>query len=473
MARAVIKHLISKAAVLIFLIAISAARTRAQQTPASLQRKVNITVTNIRFDSLLSLVSKHTGVKFAVNTHKFPPSKIIRVRKGVQPITTLLDNIREHTGIWYTVVGSHVIFVDNPPRKKEPVTAPATTTAAKYPAIPVKRIADTVFRIALQPLATVQYRPDTIPDSSGLAFPSFGIKLKKTRKVTADTSATGWLNISLLRLPSLFSLGLYRNDTMYRQLSAHRSLVIAGWYDTTKQQPPPPSPATAAKNTAARIVAARQHTERKPTLLQRTGDFIKEALTVPYRPSTNDTRSENSDAATFALAPFIRTGVYADETFYVNPTLHLGLPFLYGVLTWSSNLNKSLVRYGAGTSVRLADNWRMHLQVTTGSLNLNATDHDTLGTALPLETKSNYLKAALLADKRVGKQFRLLAGVTFNQLSSTYYFRNNPVAPGDRDYPRFANLQPPGPPYGNNNENNKRQWIGFYLGIFYQLDFLK
>src|SRR5687768_4600770 len=88
----------------------------AQQGAINLQRTVEIPANAIQLDSLLHLIKRQSGVKFSINTRKIRPTKIIRLKKYRQPIAGVLQEIKQNTGVYYAVLGDHIILLDNPPR---------------------------------------------------------------------------------------------------------------------------------------------------------------------------------------------------------------------------------------------------------------------------------------------------------------------------------------------------------------------
>lgn len=115
----------------LFIPIVTATLCSAQQSRINGQQKIVLPATQIRFDSLLSIVSRQAGVKFSLNTSKFPPSRVIHLPKGPMLVAQLLSAIRDDTGIYYTVLGGHIIFVDNPPRKSHPQPAKKESAGRK------------------------------------------------------------------------------------------------------------------------------------------------------------------------------------------------------------------------------------------------------------------------------------------------------------------------------------------------------
>jgi hypothetical protein len=89
-----------------------------QNIPAvNMKTRVKITGKFIRFDSLVEKISKQTAVKFSFNTNKVAPGKIIELKPGEQTLEEILLQIKTRTGIYYRIVGSHIILLDKQPAK--------------------------------------------------------------------------------------------------------------------------------------------------------------------------------------------------------------------------------------------------------------------------------------------------------------------------------------------------------------------
>ncbi len=327
----------------------------AQEATVKLQEEVTIPVADMRLDALLTLVSKQQGIRFSVNTRKFPTSRTVHVKKGTQSLLRLLTELREHTGIDYRVLGGHIIFVDAPPLI---VTKKAPVVIKRERVIPPARFVI----IPVSPVTTKQ---------AGVIFPA---------------------------------------------------------------------PDTVKKNTG----------------------YFWPLITAP---PAGAKRSESA----FALKPYAAAGMVADESFYVNPTIHVGVPFLYLVGSWSTNFSFSMLRYGAGTSIRLSDNWRLHLQGTTGRMEAN---YDSLA-FLQKTVKAQLHKLSLAGEKQIGDHWRLQFGVALNSLQTTYYTEGKPRALGKQESEALANVKYFKPPYTISNNfspdasRSNKLWIGFQAGIFY------
>ena len=100
----------------------------------NLKQEVRLLKHEWPLDALLQQVTNQTGVRFSINTRKFPSSRKLRIKSLKQPVDALLAEIRNTTGIAYTQVGTHIILLDQLPAKK-PISA---TTKKPVPVNPPK-----------------------------------------------------------------------------------------------------------------------------------------------------------------------------------------------------------------------------------------------------------------------------------------------------------------------------------------------
>ncbi|NLR77896.1 hypothetical protein [Chitinophaga eiseniae] len=443
--------------IIVVLIALVVASPANAQRKVNLQKQVVLPGTALRFDSLLGIISRQTGARFSLNTRKFPPGRIIRVGSGTRSMAKLLAEIRQYTGIYYTILGEHIIFIDNPPPGAKPAPAhPVTKMTAKTKA-PAPLI--TPWRQQLHTLPP-RYPSPAIPTNFDTAI----------RLFMADTAWT------LSKKDTAFS-------RLYPPADSSRQLTLTGgwswrpgWHwkkgnDSSQYMPViVPGKDTAADKTKPPITdKARATATGKTSALQ---SWLQETFASRYQRPAAMKGNGSSERRPFAF--LLNAGVSADEMNYVNPTVQLGFPFLYGIGSWSSDFSNSSLRWGAGTSIRLSDDWRLHLQGTTGQLKQS---WDTM--TLVSTMKTQHLKLALIAEKKLGHHFSLQGGLSFNRMVMRYYDFNGKFQaldkPGMEAMNAFFTL--PKPPYtlsdNYGSNGNVKTWIGFQLGIFYNMNLPK
>lgn len=454
----------------------------AQTAKVNLHKEVNIPAADMQLDELLHLVSKQAGIRFSVNTRKFPGSTVIHVKKGRQPLSRLLGDLRASTGMGYRALESHIIFVDAP----APVVTkrtPATTVVQAKVTAPARFV-----NIPVSPLLTRQAAPlsgSTLhkADTSCLTgpllintFPTFGAGKPDTGRLILLTGPS-LINVSsrlspgktdtghlmLLTEPSLINTSSTLRDTVSRIIKRDSVIGISPGFHLGLRIPGNVRDTAATKP----VIVSRPRKSFAAALLER----LRSA--GGYTPLASGTKNSGP---LFSFKPYAAAGLVADESFYVNPTIQAGLPFLYVIGSWSTNFSFSMLRYGAGTSVRLSDNWRLHAQVTTGRM--EAAGYDSLG-FIPVTVKAQLHKLSLVAEKQIGYHWRLQFGAALNSLQTTYY-RNGKQAPLTKEENEaLASIKYFKPPYTISNNfspdasRSNKLWIGFQAGIFYRFNFYK
>ncbi|MCW3465241.1 hypothetical protein [Chitinophaga nivalis] len=513
--------------------------TYAQQNNG-LQKKILPAAANIRFDSLLLQITRHTGVRFSVNTRKFPPSKIIHVKKEWQSVSQLLEEIKTYTGSSYTLIGSHVVFVDQPLR--QPIPVAVKPAGNPTPAVVKNKVLPVVSKTTIRSLPSMQ--PITRPDTPVLIISvadTIPILVKRRDSIPAfrdSVLAIGRRRDSVNRFwDSVLVIGRRRDsvnrfwdsvpvfgrrhtprntagwewslpgwerdrwwsftgnsdDTRYRGFAglgyAHAGLtwpsfrfrggflsdssrkhrMITFGSDTLHKEPVDAATASdqqqAAKknNQALQQKPALKTTERKSIFA-----FLKRPEGGPYRHTTINTRGA-------WRKPFIKAGVAGSESFYVSPELQAGIPLLYGIINYSTNFQLSFVRYGAGTSIRLSDDWRLQLMATTGRMERS---FDTAG-IYDRKVKIELHKLAFMTEKKTNGPFVFQFGVSFNLMHTIYYRYGMLSAPyvsewdADRKYHFFKPPYYIGPSYTGGDQRTIKMWLGIQAGVFYRLNLSK
>lgn len=370
-----------------FAMLITTATVSAQTAKVNLQKDIVIPAADMRLDTLLSIISKQAGIRFSVNTGRFPTSRTVHVGKGRQSLSSLLTGLREHTGIGYRVLESHIILVDAP--------VPVTT----------KKVVATVTPAKVRSSAKV------IPPACFVATPIAVLPIKKAAPV--------------LVTPALINT--------YPALEARKG------------------------DTATFSVSVAK----------------KDSVIEDYIPVADGIKKKGNG---FSFSPYGASGMVADESFYINPTFQAGLPFLYVIGSWSTNFSFSMLRYGAGTSVRVSEDWRLHLQGTTGKMQVSS--YDTIERSSKV-IKEQLYKLSLVAEKELNNHWRLQFGTVLNSLQTTYYAGDQPQPLNREESAALADIKYFKPPYTIRNtfspesSSNNKLWIGFQIGLFYRINFFK
>lgn len=553
----VIKYI---AALLIPIVAASVCS--AQQNRINLRQKIILPAKQIRLDSLLSIVSHQTGARFSLNTSKFPPSRIIHVPKGPMPVAQLLTVIKEDTGIFYTVLGGHIIFIDNPPRKPNPL--PAKKYLAKKEPVRKNTSEKSLAKQAittrpalwdLQSIPTIYFVADTLVTSGTVIPPDSGRLVSgavippDTIRKTDSVFVWGGLRDTIRKTDSLKAglAGNLKRDSIKKEDTLRIAFASGNRYNAIKTTGARlisySTPADAAHNRLLRFSSWQLDSSMLWGWGSGTGDTLRNKIIAitgkdsanntqlqPANDATNqmlkvatDNKVKNTEIVTASASPLditiqqstttIRTslvksilqntfsnryqkpggqgvrrsgeqgpfsfllnlGVTGDESYYVNPTIQIGLPFLYGIASASTNFNLAGFRVGAGIAARISEDWRIHLQMTTGKQLQNfsyGSSVDTIGEHISGSVNMRLMKFSLVAERKLGEHFRLQAGLVFNSQRLQYRADSNTVYTPQMVYQRINIIHAPytiSDTY--NGYRNTKTWIGFQLGIFYNINF--
>lgn len=491
------------------MVAMAAIPVCAQQG-VDLQQQVKLPASPMRLDSLLSIVSRQGKVKFSLNTRKFPPSTIIPVRKGVRDIAGVLADIRKRTGIYYTILGTHIIFIDNPPVARggrKPVPTGDEQGSAVQPQKAVLHREKVLHqKPAIQQIAALpQNVPQYLYPIKSIYIPADCVRYVINR-----------MNDTLRKQPP------QQVDSVRLKENYVRSFIFPGiyerppdsvWYGVPgrergygyRQAPRLRGDESFAMTRAPRLrrdkkewrlfgrkedttVVIRQaglsaaDTTTKPSLSSPTSSETSKTLSGSNTPERHPRerrartyRYRNVGGPKEPLSFFVSPGMVVGETFYANPTVQLGVPFLYGIVSYSTDFRIGALRYGAGTSIRLNDDWRMLLTATTGSMQSASTD---TGSAR-LKVKARLHMITLAAGKDLGGGLRLQAGISVNMLKNEFFQDDVPSPLNMSETEAHRRLKMIRPPYTLSNNYSpdaavsNKLWIGIQAGIFYYLPFHK
>ncbi|NML40525.1 hypothetical protein HHL17_25235 [Chitinophaga sp. G-6-1-13] len=481
----------------------------SQSSAVDLRKNITIPAGEMPLDKLLNAVGQQTGARFSLNTRKFPPSRLIHIHKKIQPLGVLLEDIQQQTGISYRLLGGHVIFVDAPPvRQAVPVVAPSKPAAAvkqqatsrktaatsrnnkqaadqtgnnpataALPQVPVLKV-DSV--VAHQPSPdSVIIRPDTLKTAIAA----------KRKDSLLQRQDSGLLNLSLRKSPEgqkeknrwgIGNIGFPgKGEGIFPPLdtSTKKEAAPPLTAEAIRKQPAATNPQQ--KTTTASEATATQHagitannTRNKGIGNKREHSFF---LTNWFRRSNSSFTGirNSSDGPRPGLIPFVSAGVTLEESFIINGHLQAGMPFLYGIASWGTGGGASGLRYGAGTSVRLGEDWRIHFQGTTGRMQF---DYDS-SIFVQKQIRMQWHKLALIGERRLNDHFGVQGGISLNILNSEYYTFNEPTPLGRReeealkDVRYFKPLYTISDNFSTSEPQNRKMWIGIQLGVFYRLDF--
>jgi hypothetical protein len=181
----------------------------------------------------------------------------------------------------------------------------------------------------------------------------------------------------------------------------------------------------------------------------------------------------------------VRAGFMADESLYLNPGLQAGLPFLYGIVMWSTNFKASGFRYGAGLSMRLSEDLRLHVTFTTGNFSKSFRYYtlDSIGQQVidsqgrKLMVQMRLHKIGMILEKPLGDKWMLQFGPVLNIMSTKYSLNGTAFLPVPRlseadlndRFPFFEPLYTIKNTYSSTSSQNTKLWVGLQLAVFYSI----
>lgn len=474
----------------------------SQSSAVNLQKNITISAGEMPLDKLLKAVGQQTGARFSLNTRKFPPSRLIQIHKKTQPLGALLEDIREQTGISYRLLGGHVIFVDAPPVKQAAATSKPTASTIRRQAVSGKttrtarnnaQAPNQMKQVAVAPATALQTVPAPSPDSAKHAPDSLTITPDTLKAVISlqQKRDTGLLNLSLKKSPEgqkekkgwgIVNIGFPRGNEKGITLSdtsVKKEAAPPLTEEAIRKQPAANNPQQKITNYAETAARGKSDVTEKGVRNKRNSHSREHSFFLSnwFRRSDRSFTGirNSSDGSRPGLTPFVAAGVMLEESFIVNGHLQTGMPFLYAMASWGTGRGASGLRYGAGTSVRLGEDWRLHFQATTGKMQF---DYDSSGFVFK-HIRMQWHKLALLGERRLNDHFGVQAGISLNILRLEYYTFDTPTPLGRPEETALKDVRYFKPLYTISNNFNpdgpesRKMWVGLQLGVFYRLDFRK
>jgi hypothetical protein len=418
------KRVVNNIWLIIFLIALCKTGY-GQQGSINLQKMVVVQSKTIPLDSLLHLIKRQTGVKFSINTRKIPPTKLIRIKNARQPIEGVLQEIKQNTGVYYAILGDHIILLDNPPpaRQKEKSIHPIPVSHSRHKqTASTNRITSPIKKTTVK--KTVATRADSIP---AVTMPQDSLN----KKTGSNSNPVPLVNI----LPQPIA-----DSPLYRSVAGDTVKAITADDPKKDITPQPPVRKRSDALTSQSKPASKNKTEKQP--------FISNV--------------------------FVKAGIAAGDIFYCSPTLQFGIPYIYGIASWNSNFTISGLRYGVGGSIPLSDQWKLHLQLTTGNL---SSKFDTIPQSWEFKTRLH--RAALIAETNLGNRFTIQFGPIVNVMKWTFYRNGVKSPPGistmqvDQKFNLIQPVYTISDNYSMNASKSTKTWIGLQVCILYNFNFYK
>jgi hypothetical protein len=387
-----------------------------QQGAINLQKQVTISSNNIQLDSLLYFIKKQTGAKFSLNTRKLPASKLMRIKVRKQSIEGFLREIKQNTGVYYTVLGDHIILLDNPP----PAAASTINTSQKTPSsqkqLPLRgkgTTAKTAVPSKVTNNAPIKHTTNTIHERTS--------PLNNFSPLPVNTTPS---NTTILS----------------HKISVGDTMPIAS------------------------VIYLQKHfLSSKPVTAEPAANNIK----------SSSSKRNKKEWPAFTNNLFLKAGIATDDIFRLGPTIQAGLPNVYGIASWNTNFKVSGFRYGAGISIPLKEQWQLHFQFTTGNLpsSKDSTKQDTVKRYWQAKTQLH--RGALLAEASLGNRFTIQLGPVLNIMKLNFYLNGEQTRPGLSESSANKNFKLIDPVYTITNNyspaspKSTKIWVGLQVSIFY------
>jgi hypothetical protein len=265
---------------------------------------------------------------------------------------------------------------------------------------------------------------------------------------------------------------------------------------------PLPGPSSAKKDSSAAIIIKADSSENVVKAVEETAaqeslqstaspNVIPEPVVQKEKPkaktdSTAEASIQKKEKPVETTPPTIKNtrqpfqfkaGLSADETLYIGPAFQIGVPLLYGTLAYKTDFKTGLLSYGAGTSIKLNDQWRMNLFCNVGDVSKSSTysfqsNQDSSKTVDSVySVKSRLTRVGITLEKKFKGNFSIQLGVQYNVLTSTYTI--NGVSPGSNltKVATTKSFQAIQPPYSFTSDLTVKDWIGVQLSLLYTLPF--
>lgn len=276
----------------------------AQHTSLALKKPVLLSKNQWTLNELLMQVTQQTAVKFSVNTKKFPPGKSLKTRKRQYSVYTLLEEIRQTTGVNYAEFGSHIIFADK-----------------------IGTMASTSVR----------------PSAAGVTRGPYSHRPPKNISIAQKNANADHLTENEVR-----------ENELAASLPAFDSIVFIK--PVSKRLLPPDKPSLSALKDLRSKSNDEEDADSKPDRASRR--LARSTLRA-------ERRAESGSGYT---GFFAAAGVGVDDALYAQTTILAGHTWLYAIGSVASNFRNGGLRYGIGSSLPISRRWSIHAQFLTGSL---------------------------------------------------------------------------------------------------------
>ncbi len=329
-----------------------------------LRKRVTLPAVRFSAEQLRKEISRQTGLQFSFGPSTIHPHQPIKLTRNIFTTKELLDIMQMQLKAAYKLYGDHVIFT-----KRIVSKSPGTNTATGK----------------AQPLLNGKL------NSPGTMKPSVDVKGATGNALSSNRNT----NNTPIKSASNTTQAAVNSDST----SANIAIIIS-----RTNSNPPAALATARADERLRQTAYRSAPLRNAIPGKLTGAGNLSSATIQ---STRRNKKENK-----IFTRYTTVGIEVTEYFIANAVFKGGIPFLHGIIGYSSNVSHGSLRYGAGARYSFNETWHAQASFTSGKVVKNfQADSAGFGSKW-VEITERLHRIGLQAERTVGKRWSLVAGVS-------------------------------------------------------------
>lgn len=391
---------------------------------------IHITTATTDITGLAKNISAQTGLKYSLNMQNASLKKKITIRPGNYPLSEVLEQIKKQAALQYKILGTHILFIDYsaggngsksksaPGTMQTPEAGPKSATAPKF----------------------LQTAKSAFAPKKAVSAPKPGAAHRQAKPLTPKRATR-----PAARQMRVVPAAAAKIDA----LPAENRVVLTA-ADTLV--PVTPLMIAAQTDGLASFLRARL----------RTADTAK-ALPGAGKPATATTKNK-------WLQPVLKAGLTADELFYSGAHVQAGLQWLYGIAAYGTNFKNGQFRWGAGLSLPVTANGRIHVSFTTGSSSA-AYERDTIYLR-SVEEKERLHRLGIAWSRNLNSRLSMQVQLHYNLLHQSFAATDtsssaNPFI--DNFDERYRVFKPPytiAKSLGSNTAD--KSWLGLQLTLFFR-----
>lgn len=408
---------VSRSCQAFFLFLLTFASPAIGQDQDLLKKVIRLKPGLFRLDSLLQSASQQTGVVFSFNSKKLDTHQHVNIKSGILNLDKILALLKEEKGISIKIIENYIVIN-------------STTTKEAEKKISLKS-----------------------------ATPQRLVDLNRLKKVNIQNSIAEKKNTDTKENPTYKSLKA--DSSLKQERKKEIAIVIIDSIKTNNID----------NNSAA-------HSAIKPSSNLPVDSSKKTVVTAKPEKKGPDKKEKLRQTPIKKTSFFLKPAISADESFLLGTLIQIGLPVFYGTVSANTNFSISQIRYGLGTSLKINDNLRLHLNFNLGDLQKSSEVSDSSGyDKFPITIKSKLNRIGIAAEFSLSKKLLIQIGPMFNHLKTNYFINSLPsnlrIFKGNGDQ-QFYTITPPyliSNSYSNTSNSNVKTWVGLQINLLYFLNF--